>query len=206
MVSFVYRSMRNKRCFFFLLATTSCRTLSDPSCLPDDQPHSVELYFDLIKYNFDRHSSLELGHRSPFLLELDLFWLSEHQNKRLEALIRFIEYILNSEDHRYVYFVSIEQAIEWLKYPRSLDQLDDFWAFSCSETIYEYDIDCSDSESSLSKKEEAKRLTNKNETNSESSSRQAEDLFRSGIVLHSTWIFILLILTVLFYDKYFANK
>jgi hypothetical protein len=55
-------------------------------------------------------------------------------------------------------------------------------------------------------KEDAKRLTAKNQTNSQSSFRQAEELFRSGIVLHSVWIFILLILTVLFYDKYFANK
>jgi hypothetical protein len=108
-----------------------------------------------------------------------------------------------------VYFISIEQALEWLKYPRILNELEDFWAFSCSETIYEYDIDCSDTELSFSKKEEAQRLikTNKtNSTDSDSSSRQAEELFRSGIVLHSVWIFILLILTVLFYDKYFANK
>ena len=75
-------------------------------------------------------------------------------------------------------------------------------AFSCSETIYEYDIDCSDSSSSSSKKdEEAKRLTSKNQSNStdsSSSARQAEELFRSGIVLHSIWIFILLILSVSF--------
>jgi hypothetical protein len=191
------------------LATSSCRTFSDSSCLPDDKLPSADLYFDLLKYNFDRHASLTLGHRSPFLIELDLFWLSEHQTKRLEGLIRFIEYILNSTDHRYVYFISIEQALEWLKYPRALNELEDFWAFSCSETIYEYDIDCSDNELSFSKKEEAQRLTKANKTNStdsDSSSRQAEELFRSGIVLHSVWIFILLILTVLFYDKYFANK
>jgi hypothetical protein len=129
-------------------------------------------------------------------------------------LIRFIEFILNSEDHRYVYFVTIEQALEWLKYPRTLSQLEDFWAFNCRETIYEYDIDCSDAEFSGNKKlllikEEAKRLTSKNETNSTDSEpldRQSEELFRSGIVIHSVWIFILLILSVLFYDNYFANK
>jgi hypothetical protein len=193
----------------FILATSSCRTLSDPTCLPDDKSHSVDLYFDLIKYNFDRHSSLTLGHRSPFIIELDLFWLSEHQNKRLEALIRFIEYILNTEEYRYVYFVSIEQALEWLKYPRRLNELEDFWAFSCSEIIYEYDIDCSDMELNFSIKDNAKNLIKKNQTNttdSQSSFRQAEDLFRSEIVLYSVWIFILLILTVLFYDNYFANK
>jgi len=193
----------------FFLATLSCRTFSDPSCLPDDKSHSVDLYFDLIKYNFERHTSLTFGHRSPFLIELDLFWLSEHQEKRLEALIRFIEYILNNEEYRYVYFVSIEQALEWLKYPRQLNELEDFWAFSCSEIIYEYDIDCSDTELNFLMKEDAKRLTEKNQTNSkdsQSSFRHAEELFRSEIVLHSVWIFILLILTVLFYDKYFANR
>lgn len=167
----------------------------------------METYYDLIKYNFDRHTSLTLGRRSPFIIELDLMWLSEHQDKRLEALMHFIEYVLASPDHRYVYFVSMEQALEWLKYPRTLNQLDDFWAFSCSDITYEYDIDCSDNESGTSA--EAKKLSGKNQSNSsesETQSRQAEELFRSGIVLHSTWIFILLILSVLFYDHYFVSK
>ena len=192
----------------FVLATTSCRTFSDLKCLPDDEAHTVDLFYDFIKYNFDRHSSLTIGHRSPFIIELDLSWISEHQDKRLEALIRFIEYILNSENHRYVYFVSIEQAYEWLKYPRKLDELNDFWPFSCSDIIYDYDVDCSNTDSVLSPTD-PKRLISKNETNATDSviqDRQAEELFRSGIVLHSTWVFILLILTVLFYDKYFANK
>lgn len=193
-----------------ILATLTCRTFSDSNCLPDDEIHLADLYFDFLKHNFHRHSSLSVGYRSPFIIELDLFWLSEQQDKRLEGLIRFIEYVLNSEEYRYVYFVSIEQAFEWLKYPRKLDQLEDFWAFSCSETIYDYDIDCSGAQSSLLKKEEMKGLVKENETNSSdsssSSSRQAEDLFRSGIVFHSIWVFILLILTVLFYDKYFTNK
>ena len=170
----------------------------------------MDTYYDLIKYNFDRHASLTLGHRSPFIIELDLMWLADHQDKRLEALIRFIENILTSDEHRYVYFVSIEQALEWLKYPRTLNQLDDFWAFSCSETVYEYDIDCSgDGSGRPSKTEEAKKLLGENGSNKSESqiqNRQAEDLFRSGIVLHSTWIFILLILSVLFYDHYFVNK
>lgn len=189
------------------LATRSCRTFADASCLPEDEVHSIDTYYDLIKYNFDRHASLRLGRRSPFIIELDLMWLSEHQDKRLEGLMRFIEYILTSPDHRYVYFVSIEQALEWLKYPRTLDQLDEFWAFSCSDITYEYDIECSDE---IPRKiSEAKKLLENNQTNSSESevqSRQAEELFRSGIVLHSTWIFILLILSVLFYDHYFVSK
>jgi hypothetical protein len=201
-------SFYDVRVVILVLASTSCRTFADLNCLPVDQPHTVDLFYDFIKHNFDRHSSLTDGRRSPFVIELDLLWISEHQDKRLEALIRFIEYILNSENHRYVYFVSLEQAYEWLKYPRNLTELDDFWAFSCSDIIYDYDVDCSGTNSDFSIKD-AKRLISNNETNTSDSQiqdRQAEELFRSGIVLHSTWIFILLILVVLFYDKYFANK
>ncbi|CAF1417275.1 unnamed protein product, partial [Adineta ricciae] len=60
--------------------STTCRTLSDSSCLPEDEIQSADSFFDLIKYNFDRHSSLQLGQRSPFIIELDLFWLADHQN------------------------------------------------------------------------------------------------------------------------------
>ncbi|CAF1064476.1 unnamed protein product [Adineta steineri] len=187
----------------------SCRTFSDPSCLPEDEVHTADLLFDFIKYNFDRHSSLTLGQRAPFVIELDLMWLSEHQNKRLEAMLRFIEYILNSEDHRHVYFVSLEQALEWIKYPRTLNELEDFWAFSCTDTIYDYDIDCAALQTDFSSKSDAQRLISKNETNktdTEPVDRQAEELFRSGILVHSIWIFILLIIVVLIYDKYFAKK
>ncbi|CAF3002603.1 unnamed protein product [Rotaria socialis] len=183
--------------------TTTCRTLSDSTCLPEDELHTADLLYDFIIYNFDRHSSLTLGRRSPFVIELDLFWLSEHRDQRLEALIRFIDYILNNDDYRYVYFVSIEQALEWLKYPRNLTELEDFWAFSCSEIIYEYDIDCADTKPTDGEK--PKQLTSTN-TTEQYIDLQAERLFRSGIVLYSVWTFILLILTVLFYDKYFVNK
>ena len=162
----------------------------------------------MIKFNFDRHVSAELGQRSPFVIELDLFWLAEKKRIRLEGLLRFIEKILKSSEHRYVYFVSIGQALEWMKYPRDLTELIDFWPFNCREVLYEYDIDCSKSKSS-SKNETLAKLIKENETNETTSmpiDRQAEDLFRSGIVLHSVWIFLLLILTVLFYDKYFASK
>jgi len=189
---------------FVLLASTTCRTLADPNCLPDDQHHTVEFFFDFIKHNFERH--VNLGQRSPFVIELDLFWLTDQKTRRLEALIRFIETILNDEKYqRYVYFVSIEQALQWLQYPRKLSELDEFWAFGCSDIIYEYDIECFVGPA----KSKAQHLKDSNETNSTESillDRQAEDLFRSGIVLHSVWVTFTLIIIVLFYDKYFASK
>lgn len=189
------------------LAPTSCRTLSDASCLPEDEPHTVDLIYDFIKYNFDHHSSLTVGYRAPFIIEIDLFWLSEHQDIRLKALIRFIEDILqNKEEYDYVYFVSIEQALEWLKYPRKLNELDNFWAFSCSETPYDYDTDCPDMKQSNETIEEVTQQSTSENTTEKSPDRQAEDLFRSDIVYHSLWIFVLLILTVIFYDKYFGSS
>ena len=201
-----------ERLGMFFLASQSCRTLSDASCLPDDKPYSGDLLFELLKYNFDRHVT---DHRTPFVIELDLFWLSEKKDIRLEALIRFIDYILHSDEYRYAYFVSIEQALEWLKYPRPLSELQDFWAFGCKDTLYEYDIDCSHDGSKgeknfIASNEDAQRLLAANKSNSSDDAppmdRRAEELFRSGIVVHSIWVFLLLIITVLFYDKYFATK
>ncbi len=196
-----------------VLATTSCRTLSDSSCLPTDQSPSADIFFNFLMHNFERHSSLSIGYRSPFIIQLDLSWLSQNKNQRLQALIRFIQFISNSPNHRYVYFISIEKALEWLKYPRSLPDLRDFWAFSCHDKIYSYDFDCSDTK--LNGKNEEEELSNieniksNNKTNTSDSQpidRQAEKLFSSSIAFHALWISVLLILSVLFYDKYFAKK
>lgn len=165
---------------------------------------------EFLKFNFDRH----LVERSPFVIELDLIWLSEQKEIRLDALTRFIESILDNPDYRHVYFLSIDQALEWLKRPRPIRELNDFWAFSCSNTIYEYDIDCSSNNTKketvvLPNGQRVERLKSENQTEGEelnSADRQAEDLFRSDIVVHAFWAFIGLIVLVLFYDKYFASK
>ncbi|CAF2174388.1 unnamed protein product [Rotaria magnacalcarata] len=190
-------------------ATTSCRTLFDSSCLPTDLPHSIDLLFHFLLHNFERHASLSIGYRSPFIIQLDLSLLSQQNNNlRLQALIRFIEYILNSSSHRYVYFVSIEKALEWFKYPRSLSELRDFWAFSCNDKIYEYDIDCLNSESTGNDQEKIESLKSDGETNVDHSKMidyQVEKLYPSGLAFHALWISVLLILSVLFYDKYFTS-
>jgi hypothetical protein len=160
-------------------------------------------------HNFERHSSLSIGFRSPFIIQLDLSWLSQYKNQHLLGLIRFIQYILNNPNYRYVYFISIEKALEWFKYPRSLHDLRDFWAFSCDDKIYEYDTNCSNTneEEEISNIEAVK---SNNKTNTSGGSqlidRQGEKLFSSNIALHALWISVLLILSVLFYDKYFTNK
>jgi hypothetical protein len=161
-------------------------------------------------HNFERHSSLKIGFRSPFIIQLDLSWLSQNKSQRLQGLLRFIEYILTNPNYRHVYFISIEKALEWLKYPRSSDDLRDFWAFSCGDKIHEYD--CSDITLSQNDQEEisiAEKLKSSNKTNGSGSGGldlQAEKLFPSSIVLHGLWISVVLILSILFYDKYFTDK
>ena len=194
------------------VATTSCRTLSDPSCFPTDQPLSADLYFDFLMHNFERHSSLSMGHRSPFVIQLDLAWLSQKRKQRLQALLRFIQFISTSPNHRYVYFVSIEKALEWFKYPRLLEDLREFWAFNCDQKIYDYTSDCSST--GLTEDEQkfistTANIKSNNKTNASDSSpvdRQAEKLFSSSIAFHALWISVLLILSVLFYDKYLTTK
>jgi hypothetical protein len=105
-------------------------------------------------YSFERHSSLSIGYRSPFTIQRHLSRLSQNKSQRLQALIRFIQFISNSTNHRYVYFISIEKALEWLKYPRSLPDLRGIWAFSCHDKIYSYDVDCSNTKLNEKNEEE----------------------------------------------------
>ncbi|CAF0789238.1 unnamed protein product [Adineta ricciae] len=194
-------------------SSISCRTLSDSSCLPADQTLTTDIYYDFLMHNFQRHSSLTVGRRSPFVIQLDLSWLAQNKKVRLQALLRFIQHLLTSPDHRYVYFVSIEKALEWFKYPRPLNELKDFWAFTCGDKTYEYDADCSNID--IDSTEEEKNNLNaqhlksnniSNKTHSEYVDRQAEKLFPSNIALHALWVSIVLIVSVVIYDKYFTTK
>lgn len=167
-------------------------------------------------YNFKRHTSSSIGRRSPWVIELDFAWLVRPNDPRLSALLRFIKLIVNNPKYRYVYFVSIEKALEWMKYPRPLKDLRQFWAFRCSDTPQVYSTDCSyqplhddiDAPTSTSSKSEA--LKGDNVTNKtiemQILERQAEKLFANGITLHLFWAFIVLVLSILFYDKYFVTK
>jgi len=185
-------------------ATVACRTLSDSSCLPNHHP-TVNILYEHLIHNFNLHYATN---RAPFIIELDLLWLQDKKQQRLEAIVRFIERLLTFDD---IYFVSIEQALEWLKYPRPLEATKEFWAFSnCDDIHYEYDIECSDDDQI----EKAKLLNDdkkiKEEDNKTSSPLlsefQNEQLFRSSLLVHCLWIFLLLVLSVIFYDKYFTAK
>lgn len=170
------------------------------------------MFFRLLMHNFERHSSETIGSRAPWIIELDLTSLSQPKSQRLQAVIRFIQFILSSPQHRHVYFVSIEKALEWMKFPRALTDLRHFWAFTCSDTSHRYTTDCSyedPDEDALAGGEKAQSLVANNQSNGSDAvpvDRQSEKLFRSDITLHALWISAVLIVGVLFYDKYFANK
>ena len=207
--------MKTRLMIFFIVATNSCSTLANISCIPTDQPQNADMFYQYLIYNYKRHSSSSIGRRSPWIIELDFAWLSRPREPRLDGLLRFIKLIVNNPKYRHVYFVSIERALEWMKYPRPINDLRDFWAFRCSDTPQKYSIDCGyqtlhdADEDSLAMKSKIEGLKSDNDSNSSETElvdRQSEKLFPSSIAFHLLWIFLLVILSVLFYDKYFATK
>ena len=162
-------------------------------------------------YNFERHVSLVLGQRCPWIIQLDFSWLSQPKNARLQALIRFIRTIVQNRSYRHVYFVSLEKALEWMKYPRPISEIGDFWPFLCNDPQRVITTDCSSNEiiERSGKIVDVDRLTDtENKTNRSKSlfvDLAGEKLFPNGLAFHIIWIFILLVLTVLFYDKYLSR-
>lgn len=66
-----------------------------------------EQIYDLFNYNFER---FYYGNRAPFPLFLSEDWI--HDEHRRGGLIKFIE---NLAQHKDVYFVTIQELIEWMK-------------------------------------------------------------------------------------------
>ncbi|CAF1061212.1 unnamed protein product [Didymodactylos carnosus] len=180
----------------FYKTTVKCRTLADDhsQCFPNGE--SVDLLYELIMYNFNLHYNVN---RAPFVIELDLYWL-HNNDQRQEAIVRFIENLLTKKNDD-IYFVSISQALEWMKYPRLINETKTFWAFQCGDTKYDYDIECTDNDDN-NMNGDLKNAKDKEETIVD---YQNEQLFRSGMLFHCTWIFLLLILAIIFYDKYLAK-
>lgn len=194
------------------LASRICRSLNDRACADPDGTESIEYYFELLMYNFQRHISLSIGQRCPWTIELDMGLLSQPKSIPLQAVIRFIRAIVHDRNYRHVYFVSLEKALEWMKNPRTINDVRKFWPFLCSDPIRFYTSDCSNNEIiDTSGKVQVEKSIIDDENNQTNKSEKffldlaGEKLFPSTIAFHVLWIFIVLFLTVLFYDKYLSS-
>ncbi|XP_014680438.1 PREDICTED: uncharacterized protein LOC106820435 [Priapulus caudatus] len=87
-------------------------------------PANKKEALDLLRYNFARHY---LTNKAPFPVYLRARWFEEaHYN--IEALEEFLDELLLMKD---VFFVTISQAVDWMKQPTKLADIQDFAPWRC---------------------------------------------------------------------------
>lgn len=94
---------------------------SCPAHLTEDE------MFDMLRTNFERHYTTN---RAPFGLYFHTIWFKEKRNFR--ALMRFIDEMIKKQD---VWFVTNYQAIEWMRTPTQLSQINNFDPWKCKREI-----------------------------------------------------------------------
>jgi hypothetical protein len=86
---------------------------------------SEEEVYDMFMSNFNRHYKTN---RAPFGLYFHTIWFKEKQNFRVFQ--RFIDELLHNKD---VYIVTNYQAIQWMRNPTPLSQLNTFEPWKCKD-------------------------------------------------------------------------
>ncbi|GAV02037.1 hypothetical protein RvY_12650 [Ramazzottius varieornatus] len=79
--------------------------------------------FELLMSNFERHYSTN---RAPFNMFMSPAWFAKEMNTK--AFKKFVETMLSKKD---VFFVTIDQVIQWMKNPTPLSQIKDFKPWQC---------------------------------------------------------------------------
>ncbi|KAK9739762.1 Transmembrane amino acid transporter protein [Popillia japonica] len=94
-------------------------------------PTDTQGVLDFIKRNFHRHYD---NNRAPFGFYVHAAWFLRNPNN-FEAYLQFLDYLESLND---VYIVSVQRALEWVRNPKTLNQLSSVWS-SCPAT---HAIDC----------------------------------------------------------------
>lgn len=90
-------------------------------------PSSKEEALDLLRYNFARHY---FTNKAPFPVYIRARWFEEaHYN--IEALEEFLDELSQMED---VYFVTMEQVVQWMRYPTNLENIKEFAPWQCDHS------------------------------------------------------------------------
>ncbi|XP_074602962.1 chitin and LDLR binding deacetylase 3 [Brevipalpus obovatus] len=88
---------------------------------------SEEEVFTMFMDNFNRHYRTN---RAPFGLYFHTIWFKEKKNAKV--FLQFIDELLKKPD---VWFVTNYQAIEWMRTPTPLSQLNNFEPWKCQKSI-----------------------------------------------------------------------
>ncbi|XP_074030666.1 chitin and LDLR binding deacetylase 3 [Leptinotarsa decemlineata] len=94
---------------------------------------AIEVY-EMLTHNFKRHY---LSNRAPFGLHFHSSWF-----KNPEYLAAFQKFLTETLRHPDVWFVTNNQAIEWMKRPTSLNQLHTFEPWNCKKHFEKAEIAC----------------------------------------------------------------
>jgi hypothetical protein len=102
------------------LSGSRCNTID--SCT--DANSAPEVY-ELLMSNFERHYSTN---RAPFNMFLSPAWFAKEINAK--AFRKFLDTVLVNKD---VYFVTINQVIQWMRNPTALSQIKNFKPWQCPD-------------------------------------------------------------------------
>ncbi|KAJ8981896.1 hypothetical protein NQ317_007288, partial [Molorchus minor] len=108
---------------------TTCTTMA--SCIPNLSGR--ELY-TILMHNFKRHY---LSNRAPYGLHLNSKWFKNRE--RLASFHRFLKDVRKQPD---VWLVTNWQAIQWMRKPKTLDQISSFEPWSCRKRFEKSEIAC----------------------------------------------------------------
>jgi hypothetical protein len=85
--------------------------------------------YNILSYNF---AKVYAGNRSPLMFSVRAAWLEDARH--IEALRQFIAYVRQFDD---VFFVTIQQLIQWVKAPKIASQTGAMFPYNCPAAQYQ---------------------------------------------------------------------
>ncbi|XP_055340723.1 chitin deacetylase 7-like [Paramacrobiotus metropolitanus] len=95
-------------------------------------PENQQEVYELLISNFERHYTTN---RAPFNIFTSAAWFAKEMNQR--AFYDFLDTVLDKTDqakYRNVYFVTMSQAIQWMKKPTTYRDIKTFKPWQCTDT------------------------------------------------------------------------
>ncbi|CAL4106061.1 unnamed protein product [Meganyctiphanes norvegica] len=85
--------------------------------------------FNWLKKDFERHYT---QNKAPYQLSLTANWFADGQPEYAKGLQMFMEYTQQFDD---IYYVSMNQAKQWMQDPQTLDNLRNFEPWKCTKEL-----------------------------------------------------------------------
>ncbi|XP_022646271.1 uncharacterized protein LOC111244018 isoform X1 [Varroa destructor] len=97
--------------------------LADQCVFPSDDSEEI---FEFLKENFLRHYT---SNRAPLGLFFHVNWFTD--KTKVKALGKFVDYVI--DNHNDAYFVTMQQALLWMRTPKKVTELRDFAPWQCEK-------------------------------------------------------------------------